>query len=407
MKILHFADAHARDKDIDEIRKCLAHIITTAREEKPDLIVFAGDAFHSRNVKLDSQAAKLIMATFSDLSDIAPVAAVLGTPSHDGRAPEILSMVRGKYPVHVATQPEQIYFFNGEFFTLDKAPQYVNMGAVISLCPQPTKEFWQGNGSIRQTDQEIAQAMSAVFAGFGGMAAQFNCPHVLVGHFTVKGSQTSTGQVMIGREIEISKDQLELAHAELICLGHIHKAQQMGSGLCAYYSGSIYRENWGEVEDKGFYLHEVTADSSCTASMFVKTPTRNLYRIEADLTKDPQCVEQLDIAKVYSGVEMQGSVRVEIRAYQDEAAAIDTAGITEALMDKGATEVDIRIIRVPRETVRSTEIMKAKGLPEKLEALARSRGEEVPAGVLDRARDLEGLPVETLMQTVGEGVANG
>ena len=59
MKLLHFADAHLRDKDIKECEKCLNFIVETAEAESVDLIVFAGDFFHSQELKLDSQSAEL------------------------------------------------------------------------------------------------------------------------------------------------------------------------------------------------------------------------------------------------------------------------------------------------------------------------------------------------------------
>lgn len=255
MKILATADWHSRDKDIQEIEKCLSFLVETAREEKPDLIIHSGDFFHSRDVRLDSQAAKLVVRVVSDLADIAPIAAVLGTPSHDGRAPEILSMVRGRYPVHVATQPEQILLLSGTLASFADLEDYQQPDLVITMIPQPTKEFWQGNGSIRQTDQEIAQAMSAVFMGFGGMAAQFSAPHILVMHGTAKGSKLCNGQNLIGKEIEVAREQIEMAQCDLAIFGHIHLPQEVFPRV--FYSGSIYAVDIGEDGKHGFYIHEI------------------------------------------------------------------------------------------------------------------------------------------------------
>jgi DNA repair exonuclease SbcCD nuclease subunit len=78
MKILHSADWHVRDKDIEEITKCLGFLVETARTEGTDLITIAGDCFDSRDIKLDSQSAKLVIKIISELADICPVAVVLG-----------------------------------------------------------------------------------------------------------------------------------------------------------------------------------------------------------------------------------------------------------------------------------------------------------------------------------------
>lgn len=401
MKILHLADLHARDKDIDEIRKVFEFIVRTVQAEAPDLIAFAGDAFHSRDIKLDSLAAKEVIRFFSALADRAPVAGVLGTPSHDGRAPEILSLVRGRFPILLINKPEQVGLIDQEFH-----PRFLPLTAhakpvaVISLCPQPTKEFWSSKGGIRQTDEEIMNAMTGVFMGFGAKAAAFDCPHILIGHFTVKGATTSTGQQMTGREIEISREQIEHAKADVVCLGHIHNSQWIEPNI--YYSGSVYRENWGETEPKGFMLHDIHPHGR--ESHFIETPTKNLMKRDIDLTEGG-IIEDLDTA--FAGDAVAGShVRIEIKTWQDEAAKIDREEIERHLMGSGAESVDIRIIRVPRETVRSTEIMAATDLPEKLKALANSRAEQVPAGILEKAHDLEVLPVENLMKAVTDGLGN-
>ena len=126
------------------------------------------------------------------------------------------------------------------------------------MMPQPTKEYFSRttHSSISESDQEIGGLLGAIFMGFGGMAAQWRKPHVLVGHFTVKGSVTSTGQTLIGREIEVSREQLEMARADAVLLGHIHKSQKIEPNV--FYAGSVYRENVSEQEPKGFYIHEIS-----------------------------------------------------------------------------------------------------------------------------------------------------
>lgn len=288
MRILHFSDAHIRDKDYDEIKKCLDFIAGEATREMPDLIVFSGDVFHSRDVRLDSQAARLAIAFFSHMANVAPVAAVLGTPSHDGRAPEILSMVRGRFPIHISTQPEQIYFLKEDgFTTLDDAIEPLHgCDAVISLLPTPTKEWWARNngGSISQTDQEISSALSAILAGFGGQAAQFpGVPHLFVFHGTARGAKLCNGQQLIGREIEIGFDQIELTRCDIGMFGHIHLPQEPFPGI--FYAGSTYAVDIGEAATAhGFWMHELKNGER--ESVFHVTPTKKLAQVKADMTGD-------------------------------------------------------------------------------------------------------------------------
>ena len=167
MRILHFADIHARDNDIDEIEKCLNAIVQAGWNHSPDLIVCVGDIFDSQNVKLDSKAAKLIFNVFTQLADIAPVAVVIGTPSHDGTAAEVLKHVKAKHQIRVSKRPEQFLLVrrnNGASFIDDPMlAEDDGVMAVISMVPTPTKQFFNSASDIKGSDNEIAQAMGQMF----------------------------------------------------------------------------------------------------------------------------------------------------------------------------------------------------------------------------------------------------
>ncbi len=382
MKILHSGDWHVRDADIEEIILCLAKITDMAHQQGPDLIVIAGDLFHSQDTKLDSPSAKLVVFTISKLAEVAPVAIVLGTPSHDGKAPEILELVTGKYPVRVASRPMQVVLKDDRRLFDIEYLNAMNSGkieAIVSLIPQPTKQF------LQTTDEGISEAMSGIFAGFGAKASEFDVPHILVGHWNVGGAELSTGQFMTGRDIEISRDQMALAKADLICLGHIHKAQE-------FYSGSIYRVNDGELEDKGFWIHHLIndADGFFVESEFIQTACKKLIRVNQDLTNPNEQSRTINADGAY--------VRIDMKVWQDEAAKINKEALEQFYMDAGALGVDIRLIRVPRETLRAESVRQAETLSDKIIEQAKIKGEEVPEGVLLLAEKLESMTAQDLIQ---------
>ena len=260
LKILHFSDIHARDNDLDEIEKCLDEIFQVASQEHPDLIACAGDVFDSQNVKLDSKSAKLIFKIFSDLADIAPVVVVIGTPSHDGTAAEVLEHIKAKHQVWVSSRPEQIRLVINDFCDGDTVLTRTGTGiapvAIISMVPTPTKQFFNSASDIKGTDNEIAQAMGAMFAGFGAQAAEFpGIPHVLVYHGEVSGAKTSNGQTLMGQDIQVSLEQLNFSNADIHLLGHLHLPQSFYGKT--FYSGSIHPVNWGEDHEHGFWIHEL------------------------------------------------------------------------------------------------------------------------------------------------------
>jgi DNA repair exonuclease SbcCD nuclease subunit len=389
MKVLHCADLHIREKDIEEIATCLQYMVDKA--QGVDLIIIAGDTFDSRDIKLDSRAAKLAIKTISALADIASVAVIVGTPSHDGPAPEVLRYARGAHFVPVASVPEQIYLVGGE---LSRAPGIGNIkpDAILSIVPQPTKQFFN-QGDIQTSNEAIAHGMTGLFAGFGAQAAEFpRIPHLLVGHWNVSGSKLSTGQVLTGQDIDISIDAMGLTNASAHLLGHIHLPQQLGDRT--FYSGSPYPLTWGEAEEKGFWIHEFDADE-LYKSEFMKTPCRKLVRLTQDRTQQPSAV------LVYP--EMEGAcVRIDITTWQDEAEAIDKDTIREMCMNAGALDVDIRINAVPRETIRAAAVLEAETLKDEFAEMAKLRGEDIDPETLSMAEQLETVPAEELLKTIAE-----
>lgn len=390
MRTLHTADWHVRDKNIDEIEQCLRFLCGKAQEV--DLVVIAGDIFDSRDIKLDSKSAKLVIRTVSEIADLCPVAIVLGTASHDGSAPEILRYARGKYDIHVSTTPKQILLRDGYFYGHQTGN--IKYDAVLTLIPQPTKQFFGSGSDIQTSNEEISKAMNGLFAGFGAKAADFpRVPHLLIGHWNVSGSKLSTGQVLTGQEIDISIDQMNFTNANAHLLGHIHMPQQLGDRT--FYSGSLFPLSWGENHEHGFYIHEFDCDD-LVKSEFVETPCRKLIRFESDLISGS--IDNFD-SSLLSSAPVNGSyVRHDITVYQDEAAKIDKDEIKSQYLLAGAIDADVRLIRIPRQTVRSETVLKGETLREKLVAMAALNNETVPESILLKCDELEAGPVEDVVR---------
>jgi DNA repair exonuclease SbcCD nuclease subunit len=401
MKILHTADIHCREKDIDEINHCLNFILATAETEKPDLAVIAGDVFDSRDVKIDSRSARAAISFVSALADICPVAIVLGTPSHDGQAPEIMRYARGNCPIRVASTPEQIILSGREFLTEEDNVGYgLQPDAILTLIPTPTKQFFQTSSGIEGSDKEIGQAMSGLFAGFGAQAAAYpGVPHIMVGHWSVNGCRLANGQIRTGMDIEVSVDQMNLTGAELHLLGHIHKAQQLGERT--FYSGPIYSTKIDEEGPMGFYIHEFNKgdfanELGVNSSLFVSTPCKRTVRLKADHT-DENFGNLGGEEPAVNGCD----VRMEITEWQDKTGEIDKEYIKKTFMASGAISVDIRINAVPRQTIRAAAVLEAETLKDEIAAMAELRGETIDPEILVMAEMLEHLPSEELLREAG------
>lgn len=400
MKIFHTGDWHFREKDHDEIYKCVRFIVDKAIEEKPDLICISGDMTDSRLLNLDSKSARSIFNIIQSMLDIAPVAIVIGTPSHDGKAALALRECRGKYPILVSDMPGQFCYDAAmdeeRWVNIDEIKHEDVFMFMLTQIPQPTKQYFINDLSIEDTEKAIGEAMGIMLAGFGHMAASFdNIPHIANGHGQIGGAFISETQQLIGHDIEVSKAQLDTLNACLVCYGHIHKAQDMGDGI--FYSGSPTRMNHGEIEDKGFYIHSfynhLIKGVISKESEFIKTPARKMIGIKSDYTKDSneiplhKYIDSMDSMEknLYEGCH----VKFELKGWQDDLANISQDQIKNKFYDAGADHVIVNLIRVPRETVRAERVLAAETLPEKLEAMAELRGEKLLPSIIEKAKVIE------------------
>jgi len=398
LKIIHTADWHFREKDFDEIKKCVGFFVDHARKNPPDLFVISGDITDSRFLDLDTRSSRAIFTIVTQMLDLAPVAIVIGTPSHDGKSALALRACRGKYPILVSDMPEQYGYVQGhrdspgDWMTLEDIRRDDFVPAfILSQIPQPTKQYFVNQLSIMDTDKAISTAMDSIFASFGSVVEDFETiPRIVNGHGQIGGAFISETQQLIGVDIEVSKAQLASLNADLVCYGHIHKAQAMGDGI--FYAGSPTRMNHGETEDKGFFIHSI---GQVVSSEFIKTPAIYLHDSKFDLTKYKDrwdidvmgVIESMceDIARDH----YTWGAKITITAWQDEAKNINQVKIEKLFLEWGAERVKVSIIRKPRETVRSEKVLEADTLPDKLIAMAEMRGETVPDSILEKARMVE------------------
>jgi len=106
---------------------------------------------------------------------------------------------------------------------------------------------------------------------------------ILLGHITVSGSQTSTGQTLVGGDVCISLDSLTEVGADYVGLGHIHKPQEFEPNI--HYAGSCFPVNWGEVEQKSMIWAELEGNGK---SSFERIPFDFPPMVDLELTYSPE-----------------------------------------------------------------------------------------------------------------------
>jgi DNA repair exonuclease SbcCD nuclease subunit len=148
-------------------------------------------------------------------------------------------------------------------------------GAMIAMMAWPRK------ANVEAAGGDAREAMRATLRGLGDLLATHDGPRILLAHAMVRGSRTSTGQELIGSELEIGLEDLALARADLYALGHIHAHQSWDvAGAPAIYPGSPRRANFGELEAKGYVVAQFEGRELIEWE-FVHTPATRMVHLEA------------------------------------------------------------------------------------------------------------------------------
>lgn len=377
MVILHLGDIHFRNDLLAEIGKCVDFVIRTAESTaRPDVIIIAGDVFDERQT-YDSPAFLAADRYIRRLSRIAPVLIVKGTPSHDGQTLKFFENER----VYVSEAPEQVFLtprgfvrpngtIPGDAKALFLCMPSVSKSSVAAVC----------KGGLPEAAFITAELMRDVLRGWGVVNKKVGAgiPTVLVGHLSVTGATLSTGQQTVGREIELGVGDLRMAKAHLVCLGHIHKAQNWGE---VYYSGSLTRLNFGETEEKGFWVHRFDSGKRRkVVSEFIKTPTREMVTLDCDTLPSSN-----DLPLIPEGA----YVRLRYRVSGEDVHKVDEKALREKLSLMGAAEITIEKTVTPRQRVRAEGISGLVSLEEKLRKWAEISGVDISDGVFKKLAMLE------------------
>jgi exonuclease SbcC len=253
---------------MENTRKCLKVLIDTARAEQPDIILVAGDIFHTARVWSDRALTEVRVAAdyLNLLSQYAPIAVLYGTPNHDGEQQfEALRQMTGR-EVHFITEPEIKQFGT-------------NKGSIqIAGLPGFDKGHFRAQFpglSAEEENQVFTEQLAGIVAGLSAQVDP-SMPSVLMAHHTVVGCELDNGQhVFQANEVVLPSTALDASAFDLVCLGHIHKRQWLKyTRVPTYYSGSIDAFTFNDEEhEKGFYIHEIISKNEISSS-FIKTPAR-------------------------------------------------------------------------------------------------------------------------------------
>lgn len=367
----HF-DEHSRFEETVRIHDWIARDMA---ERGVDLVLHAGDVFERKSTPKERLA---VAAWLWRVAELRPVVIVRG--NHDAVGDLALQgKLQARHPIVVE----------------EAAAVHVVAGVAVGCLAWPRRSELLAQAESHASAEDAARlALQNVVRGLGLEMARHAGPRVLLAHAMVRGSVTSTGQPLVGCDMELGLEDLSLADAHLVALGHVHMGQawETADGAPVVYPGSPRRSNFGELEAKGYLVVEFDAEGADEVRVTrVETPATPMLHVtgamadgECPETGEPIRVLMLDdVPQELAGAEVR--FRYSVPADERERARILADGWKTTFEFDGAVHVQVEEVVIPTTRARAPEVAAAPGLAEKLVAYWEARS---TTPTEDRAREL-------------------
>ncbi len=386
MKILHSADWHWEQDKLDKCNASSDFIIETLRRERPDVHVIAGDYWNRRQTLNDSSAVIPALNAIKDMANLCPTVIIKGNEAHDnGGSLEVFKGLGTVYPIYVADRAETIGLFRKniivEFMPAESFDEFPP-DLILHLLPFPEKSQFLARveeTSVDASNMKMVEAIRSILLGFGAISHGQKVPSVLVGHLNVLGSRLSTGQTLVGQDILIDPADLELAGADVVCLGHIHETQKFRSNI--WYSGSIYHANFGEVSPRHVLIHTVEKGSCQTKHVVIPSTPLSLHEAHYESATN-SLRDGFEQADWYDA-----ELRVRVYVTKEQRNLVTEEWVMAQYPN--AKSYKVEFLTVPDERVRSSQIAHARTLREKMVEWGKVMGKEFDETVLAKADEAE------------------
>lgn len=383
MKFLHTADLHFRRERFDEAKASFDVLKEAARTV--EFIAISGDTWDGPVQNTAGSRFPEFISMIQSLADLAPVAIIYGTPSHDTEGSlDVFNSIESRYGITIL-QPGTAYYFGGmagDFYypTIRKHSIPGRDKALLFGVPEPQKKWLLAEAGAtggETADEAVQGSMRALLLGLGGIRKTLpELPCVLLYHGQVVGARTSTGYEA-SSSIAVTKMDMAYVGADYYALGDIHEPQQI-PGLPAYYPGSIYPCNFGETHRAGCNVVDISGSRVTIERVEFPHPQNMKLKTTAAAPTAPD-------ADVYGK-----KVWIEITVSKEEAAKIDCDAILSKILGDGAMDGSrVTLDIIPTETVRAGAIAEKKSLRDKVLVWGENSATPITESILAKADDLE------------------
>jgi exonuclease SbcD len=337
LRLLHLADVHlgvesygrfdpatGLNTRLLDFTARLDEAVDCAIDEQVDLVVFAGDAYKSRDPSPTQQ--REFARRIRRLSDAGiPTFLLVGNhdlPAASGRANSLDIFDTLAVPnVHV-----------GRSLSTHRVETRAGPVQIVAL-PWLRRSALLALPDYRQMSAEQArraiQDLAARFVEDAASQLDPSLPAILTAHVSVEGATYgSERSVLVGEDIVLPRSSIALDRFDYVALGHIHKHQALSEDPPVVYSGSLERIDFGEESDpKGFIL--ATIEDGKTTWRFRQVAARPFVTIRArpvGSAPTQEIVDQIEKARLDGAV-----VRLVVETTPEVDALVDYAAVRRAL----------------------------------------------------------------------------
>ena len=271
MKLVHFSDLHIgvenygrTDPDTGMSTRLLDflaafdQLVDYAIEAKADAVIFAGDAYKTRDPSQTHQrefARRIARLTNEGI----PIHLVTGNhdlPGVAGRASAL--------EIFPTLAVERV--FVTDRISITTIPTRSGPLQVLGLPWIRRSTFLTREDTRSLTLDQITNLLQDRLTNAINvelLKLDPRIPAVLSAHVTVSGATTGTERsMMLGRDHVLLLSTFGNAALDYVALGHVHKHQVLGHNPMVVYSGSLQRVDFSEEkEDKGFCTIDLDPDS--------------------------------------------------------------------------------------------------------------------------------------------------
>lgn len=288
MRLLHFSDIHIGMENYAKLDpetglstrlldffNTFDFIVETAIKEAVDAVVFAGDAYKTRDPNPTQQRGFGERVKKIAKSGI-PFVLVVGnhdTPNAEGRANTL--------DIYSALEIENVW--------VSRKPELLKVPTKSGALQIVTLPWLHKNDY-----KTIAEKLKLLYEKISA-----DSPAIFLSHCEVEGASYGSEKGMaIANDVTVPLPLLQDRRLSYVALGHIHKHQVLAKDPLIVYSGSPQRIDFGEEkEDKGICLVEISNPKQ-TSFTFVPTNARKFLTITINLKGDDPNPTQTILSKI-------------------------------------------------------------------------------------------------------------